>query len=426
MNSCAARVGRRRTPRLKCLSIRQAAHALHVIAAKGAEQSAALQAMCHLLVDACNCDGAWIALVDDGDRLCTLESAGAAACPAVAHGRMGGPVPECFLQVARGTDLVSANRCDQASRCKPAGKCRMAPVFLPSADGIGVAGIVGLAFRHDNLEAGANEAFIAMAAEVVGAVLDRQAMDSRLRHAQTDIETLKTQLFRVQKMETLGQLSGGMAHDVNNQLTIIHGYADMLTRRVESDPSLGRLVEAVQRAADRSAATLKRVVAYSREQAAQLQVIDLNAAVREAQETLSPLLGKLIRWSLTTSPEPVCTRGDRALMDQALVNLVINARDAMPQGGCLSLRTGLETPSDRPPRVLLAVGDTGVGMDEAVRRRIFEPFFTTKPAGRGTGLGLAMVRDFVQQGGGNIDVESRPGQGTTFTLSFPQVEASVQ
>jgi signal transduction histidine kinase len=224
-------------------------------------------------------------------------------------------------------------------------------------------------------------------------------------------------------METLGQLSGGIAHDVNNQLTVIRGYADMLARRVGKDSALRRLVEVVQRATDRSAATLTRVAAFGRAESAPPQVFDLNTVVRETHEALSPLLGKRIRWSLATIAEPACARGDRALMDQALVNLVINARDAMPEGGQLSLRTGLESAVDRPLRVLMAVGDTGIGMDEATRLRIFDPFFTTKAPGRGTGLGLAMVHNFIQQSGGRVDVESTPGRGTTFTLSFPRVAA---
>ncbi len=224
---------------------------------------------------------------------------------------------------------------------------------------------------------------------------------------------LAAMLRRAQKMEALGLLAGGVAHDVNNLLTVIAGHTDLLLEElVPSD--LRSAVQEIQQAGERSARLTRQLLAFSRHEIAERRVLDLNDVIHDTEDLLRRLLGANITLSTSLHPDPIPILADPGQMEQVLMNLVVNARDAMTGGGVLRLETAVPSGTWG----VLTVADTGCGMDEATRERIFEPFFTTK-ADLGTGLGLATVFGIVQQGGGHIEVESAPGAGTTFRVSWP-------
>ena len=245
---------------------------------------------------------------------------------------------------------------------------------------------------------------------------------------------LEEQLRQSQKMEAVGRLSGGVAHDFNNLLAVILGFGDMLLRRLPADDQLKRYCREVLKAANRGAALTRQLLAFSRQQVLQPKVVDLNEVVAESEKMLCRLLGEDVE--LVTSLDPALGRVeiDPGQIDQVIMNLAVNARDAMPQGGTLAIETAnLEHTKAEDGRygdpvaagsyVRLTVSDTGTGMDEATRAHIFEPFFTTKDLGKGTGLGLATVYGVIEQSKGHISVQSQLGQGTKFTILLPRLTA---
>jgi PAS domain S-box-containing protein len=242
---------------------------------------------------------------------------------------------------------------------------------------------------------------------------------------------LEEQFLQAQKMEAVGRLAGGMAHDFNNMLTVIAGYNHMLREELPPDSPLLEYIEEMRRAADRAAGLTNHLLTFSRRRAVRLCPLEVNEALRQTEKMLDRLIGEDIRLELHLDPDAGVIVADRGQLDQAIVNLAVNARDAMPEGGCLSIETANVWLDEEYAQshlgvksgeyVMIAVSDTGHGMDAETRRRIFEPFFTTKPKGKGTGLGLATVYGIVKQAGGDIWVYSEPGQGTTFKLYFPRV-----
>jgi len=249
-------------------------------------------------------------------------------------------------------------------------------------------------------------------------------------------ERLESQLRQSQKLEAVGQLAGGVAHDFNNILTAILGNADLALHDAHqgppSEPVRCALYE-IQRSAQRAARLTRQLLAFSRHQAIRPDVLDLNRIVADIEDMLRRLLTEDIRLAITLVPGAACVRADAGQIEQIIMNLVLNARDAMSTGGVISVQTDQVVldertvgahPDVRPgPYVLLEVSDTGRGMDAATRERVFEPFFTTKPVGVGTGLGLATVYGIVKQAGGFVTVESEVGQGTVFQVYFPTVVA---
>jgi PAS domain S-box-containing protein len=239
---------------------------------------------------------------------------------------------------------------------------------------------------------------------------------------------LERQLRQAQKMEAVGQLAGGVAHDFNNLLTIIRGASELVVSDLPAnDPSREDLSMVIS-ASDRAAGLTRQLLAFSRKQVAQPERVDLNALVTGIEPMLRRLIGEDIRVTSSTCGEPAWVMADPGQLEQVLVNLAVNARDAMPNGGSLTLRTSVLPDCDRGdaplgtpggPCVVLSVTDSGVGMDAKTQARIFEPFFTTKDVGRGTGLGLSTVYGIVQQAGGTIQCSSRPGHGTTFRVRLP-------
>ena len=243
---------------------------------------------------------------------------------------------------------------------------------------------------------------------------------------------MEDQLRKKQRMESVGTLAGGIAHDFNNLLTVIIGYAQTLLAKVENDPALRSNAEHIVQSASRAASLTRQLLAFSRKQVLQPRVLDLNLVVRDLERMLRPLVGDDITMIAQCAPNLGSVKADLSQLEQVIVNLVVNARDAMPRGGRLILSTTNqdlvhENGRDRdvPPGryVVLSVSDNGVGMDPEVLSRIFEPFYTTKDVGKGTGLGLSTVYGTVEQSGGYVAVDSKPGKGTEFKIFLPRVDA---
>jgi signal transduction histidine kinase len=254
---------------------------------------------------------------------------------------------------------------------------------------------------------------------------DRQAAES----ARTQLEE---QLRHAQKMEAIGRLSGGIAHDFNNLLTAIRGYSELLLKALVGSP-LRADVEEIFNAADRAATLTGQLLAFSRRQILTPEIVVLNQRVTDMSRMLDRLIGEHIAIDLRLASDLWTVRADAAQLEQVLVNLALNARDAMPEGGRLAIETtnrdvkpaDAQTLEITPGQyVELRVRDTGVGIPPEVQGRMFEPFFTTKPKGAGTGLGLSMVYGFVKQSGGAISVDSAPGKGSTFSLLLPRTVGS--
>lgn len=243
---------------------------------------------------------------------------------------------------------------------------------------------------------------------------------------------VENQLRQSQKMEAVGRLAGGVAHDFNNLLTVINGYGDMLLRRLPSGDPIRSQVEQIRKAGQRAAQLTQQLLAFSRKQLIQPKALDLNSLVADCGEMLSRLIGEDIELNIVLTPSLGHIMADPGQIHQVLMNLLVNARDAMPDGGRVTIETanvelqGTERPEvPAGSYVVLAVTDSGVGMDDETRQQIFEPFFTTKPVGEGTGLGLSMVYGIVKQAGGWIWVYSEPGEGTTFRIYWPRTDAPV-
>ncbi|HST35755.1 MAG TPA: ATP-binding protein [Allosphingosinicella sp.] len=227
------------------------------------------------------------------------------------------------------------------------------------------------------------------------------------------------QLRQAHKMQALGQLTGGIAHDFNNLLTVIQGSADMLRRPEIDEGKRLRYAEAVVQAAGRAAALTGQLLAFARRQPLQPEVIDVSDLIREMTDLLDRTLGERIEVRTELAEETCRVEADRTQLESAVLNVAVNARDAMPEGGILTIATATFHEEGGPPMIALSVNDCGVGMDEDTLERAFEPFFTTKLTGKGTGLGLSQVYGFASQSGGEVRIESRPGEGTSVTLLLP-------
>ena len=249
------------------------------------------------------------------------------------------------------------------------------------------------------------------------------------RHATEERERLQAQLVQAQKMESIGRLAGGVAHDFNNLLTVINGYSRMALSQMSTADPLHLYLDEIRKAGERATALTKQLLAFSRKQVLQPRVLDLNAVVGEMRSILQRLMGEDVDVQFALAAESPVVHADPHQLQQVIMNLAVNSRDAMPEGGTLIVETGFVTRDDAYGRLCpevragsyatLAVTDSGTGMDETTRLRIFEPFFTTKEIGKGTGLGLSMAQGIVMQSGGHIEVESKPGAGTTFRIYLP-------
>ena len=246
----------------------------------------------------------------------------------------------------------------------------------------------------------------------------------------TERRALEDQFRQAQKMEAVGRLAGGVAHDFNNLLMVVSGYTEVLMEALDQNDPLLVKVQAIQQAADRATTLTRQLLAFSRKQLLELKVVDVNSIVADMERLLRPLIGENIDLTTKLTPNVGHTRADAGQLEQVIMNLVVNAKDAMPDGGRILIQTS-EADPDTARRehsliepgtyILLSVSDTGAGMDRETQSRIFEPFFTTKEKGKGTGLGLSTVYGIVKQGGGYIFAQSEPGCGTTFRIYLPRV-----
>ena len=243
---------------------------------------------------------------------------------------------------------------------------------------------------------------------------------------------LEEQVRQSQKMEAVGRLAGGIAHDFNNLLMVIQGYAEIVLQEESATPAVRKSVETIVRTSESAASLTRQLLSFSRRHVFSPQVLDLNALVNRMSEMLLGVLRDEMEFVVKLDPDACCISADPGQIEQVIMNLVVNARDAMPQGGKLILETAHVARDaarvNRPPSlprgdfVMLAVSDTGIGMDSATQSKIFEPFFTTKSKDEGTGLGLSVVYNIVRASGGHVRVNSEPGRGTTLQVFFPRVD----
>jgi polar amino acid transport system substrate-binding protein len=283
--------------------------------------------------------------------------------------------------------------------------------------------------RFSRAAANAGMQFYAKLTSMVSALSYSSIKVSRML---TERIQLEEQLRQSQKMEAVGQLAGGVAHDFNNILQVISGHASVLSLDEQLDEQQREDVGSILSASEKAAQLTKGLLAFSRRQVMTFAPVDLNEIIESVKKFLDRIIGEDVQLATRLSPGRLTVYGDRGQIEQVLINLVTNARDAMPKGGHLTIETGCQVmghagdPASgqaEPGRhAVVTVSDTGGGMDPETRKRIFEPFFTTKGVGRGTGLGMAIVYGIVKQHQGTIDVQSEPGRGATFNVSFPVYE----
>ena len=271
------------------------------------------------------------------------------------------------------------------------------------------------------------------------------AIERELREAQTRVarkaaeaalRQSEEQLRQVQKIEAMGRLAAGVAHDFNNILTVITGHSELLSRQLDADDPRRKNAEQIEKAAYRAAGLTRQLLIFSRKQVIEPRVLNLNAVILNIKKMLCRLIGEDIEFCTLLDPAAGHIKADPGQIKQVIMNLAVNARDAMPTGGKLTVTTANITPDknhlknfpdmDAGDYVMLAIADTGTGMSEEVKAHLFEPFFTTKPPGTGTGLGLATCFGIVKQNTGHINVQSELGSGTTFKIYFPQVQSAIE
>jgi two-component system cell cycle sensor histidine kinase/response regulator CckA len=290
-----------------------------------------------------------------------------------------------------------------------------------------VSGTIGEENAVAALQAGAADFIVKGKLARLLPAIERELREAKVRESR---RLLEDQLRQAQKLEAIGSLAGGMAHDFNNLLSIILGYTSMISEAVEPDHPIQADLEQVQMAGERGADLTKQLLAFSRRQVLEPRSIDLNAVLTAMRKMLKRLLGEHIELSLVTSKKVGRVHADAGQIEQVILNLVVNARDAMSDGGVITIETrdvelngygaSAQHAIEAGEYVMLSVKDTGLGMSDAVRERVFEPFFTTKELGKGTGLGLSTVFGIVKQSRGHIAVESEEGKGSTFRIHFPR------
>jgi signal transduction histidine kinase/CheY-like chemotaxis protein len=304
---------------------------------------------------------------------------------------------------------------------------------VPIFKGQETVGVISVANRPGGYT-GQEWRYLEIMSQATGVLYDSYRQSLKRAALEEEQKCLESQVRQAQKMEVLGRLAGGVAHDFNNMLMVLGGCTELLERSLPPESPARMYLDQIQRTTEKAAAVTKQLLAFSRKQVLHLRPMDLHEALTESEFMLPRLLGSDIELTFHHDAARSWILSDPSQIEQVVANLAINARDAMPKGGGLVISTrnaaslpeaGADSPSVSGDWVVLEVSDTGFGMDEKTRAQIFEPFFTTKPEGKGTGLGLATVYGIVKQGSGHIRVESEPGKGTRFELYFPLVETAL-
>jgi signal transduction histidine kinase/ActR/RegA family two-component response regulator len=305
---------------------------------------------------------------------------------------------------------------------------------VPARVGDRVVGVLSFLTRREEGFSTEHLAIATAFASHAAVALENSRLLHESRRAYDELAQTQGQLEQAQKMDAIGRLAGGVAHDFNNLLTVILGRTDILLTQIKTEDPLRRGIALIQRTAGRAAELTKQLLAFSRKQVLEAVVLDLGVVTTDMKEMLARLIGEDIALVTNLAATLGHVKADRGQIEQVVMNLAINARDAMPQGGQLVVETANADLDDeyvrrnvgsRPgPHVMLAVSDSGVGIPRELQRHIFEPFFTTKEQGKGTGLGLATVYGIVKQSGGYIEVDSEPGRGTTFRIYLPRVDSA--
>lgn len=344
---------------------------------------------------------------------------------------LGKGLPGRIWQGGQPTWIMDVAQESNFPRADTAAKVGLHGAFgFPVRVGTEVEGVIEL-FRREIKEP--DEQLLKMVADVglkIGQFGERARAEDALRRTEV-------QLQESQKMEAVGRLAGGVAHDFNNMLTVIRGYSELVLSRLAPTDGFRKELEEVKKAADRASGLTGQLLAFSRRQFIAPKVLDLNAVIHNMEGMLRRLLGEdIVELCTVLDPDVGQLKADPGQVEQVIMNLAVNARDAMPSGGRLTVETSnvqFGNRRNRPPMgaepgsyIALVVRDTGHGMDEETQSHIFEPFFTTKEKGKGTGLGLSTVYGIVKQSGGFIEVESKPGRGATFKIFFPRVDGAAQ
>lgn len=310
---------------------------------------------------------------------------------------------------------------------------------LPEIPFIFVSGSIGEDAAIEALQRGATDYILKdrpgrLASAVRRAIHDSEERKKR-QEAEEALRRSEEQVRQIQKLEAIGQLAGGVAHDFNNLLTIINGRSQLMMAKFQPEDPFRKELELIYKTGARAANLTRQLLAFSRKQVLQPRILDLNAVVSDITKMLRRLIGEDIELSLVLQPGLGHVKADPGQVEQVIMNLSVNARDAMPNGGKLTIETSnvdlikknAEDPVEMTPGayVMFSVMDNGVGMDAETQKRAFEPFFTTKGVGKGTGLGLSTVYGIVKQSGGHIGFDSEPGKGTDFKIYLPRVEAAL-
>src|ERR1700677_690186 len=292
-----------------------------------------------------------------------------------------------------------------------------------------ISGTIGEDIAVEAMKLGATDYLLKDRLARLGPAVRRALQEVEERDQRRQIER---QFIEAQKMEGIGQLAGGVAHDFNNILAIIMGYSDLMIQEVAPDNEFKSYLETIRSSGERAAGLTRQLLIFSRKQTVQLVVLDINGVIKDLDKMLRRLIDETIELTILPGAQLGRVKADSGYVGQVLMNLTVNARDAMPNGGKLTIATSNATLDENYARtqtgamagdyVMFSVSDTGTGMIEGVKAHMVEAFFTTKPKGKGTGLGLATCQTIVQQSGGHIAVESEPGRGTTFRVYFPRVD----